>query len=117
MRALRSVAKVWDGEFDQLTRASFGRDWRRVVAHVDNHDAAVRAGREKAAESVATKRFKATMRYTGLGLGIALINVLVVLFTHEPQTIIVRLPSGQQVVVTPAPTATPLPTAIGGTRP
>jgi hypothetical protein len=102
-RALRSWAVAWDG-FSSSERVSFVLDWRRVCAHVSASDAAKTA--DLAAK--ANRRTRAIVRWAMIGtlatvaataggyIGLALHG-------SAPQTIVVRLPSGQQFTVTPPP--------------
>jgi hypothetical protein len=114
-RAVKTVTKWVDG-LTPAERASFAEDHRMAVAHVVAHNKAVAAAPGIAAEKSRGDRFKKSMRYTAAGLGIALLQIGVSLWIHAPQTVIVKLPSGSQVVVTPAaaPTPTPGPTFTPG---
>lgn len=106
MRALRTWSKEWDSGFNNTERLSFVANHKLMVKHVENAERLKAAAAEAEAESLASRRFKTTMRYTAIALCIALLQLGVAFATRtsQPATIVVKLPSGQQVVVTPAPT-------------
>lgn len=108
-RALRSWIPVWDG-FAQSQRMTFAADWARVVRHVDVADTRATAAAKAESESLAAKRFKATLRWTAIAALVTAAQLAVAVVTHSstPPTVVVRLPSGQQVTVTPP--AAPSPT-------
>jgi hypothetical protein len=113
-RALRSFIPVWDG-FAQSQRMTFAADWARLVKHVDVADQRAAAAAKAASETLATRRFKATLRWSAIAALVAAAQIGAAFVTQShptaPQTVIVKFPSGQQVTITPlpSPSFTPLP--------
>lgn len=93
---------------------NFAPTWRRVVKHIDTADAVD----EAAIETRSSKLRKTATRWTAAAVLIAGLQTGLILLTRQPSTpptIVVRLPGGSSVTVTPPATPTAAPT--GGSQP
>lgn len=116
-RALRGWSKQWDGGFNDIERVNFVADHKRVVKHVDQAEADSRAAAVAVVDTRNTKRFRTATRWTAIAVLIAGFQTGLILITRsspQPQTIVVKLPGGQNVTITPQPTVRPTP--LGGTE-
>lgn len=107
---------MWDGGFNDVEREAFVPNYRRMVTHMDAVDKAEKAAADAVPENLAKRRFNTTLRWTVIATLLVGAQVAVAAFTRSsnaaPQQIVVRLPSGQSVTVTPLPAPTISP--IGG---
>lgn len=116
-RALKGWASEWDGGFNNIERVNFVANHRRMVAHVDRNDVERKAVSDALLESRTTRRFRAATRWTAIGVLVAGLQTGLILITRQsaaPPTIVVKLPGGQNVTVTPPSAASP---TVGGTQP
>lgn len=102
-RALRGWSHKWDGGFNDVEREAFIPNWRRVVAHVDAADAIARTA-PTPQEGRLAKQAKQALRVALIGVFLVAVQIAVNAF--DKQTVVVTLPGGQSVTVTP-PASTP----------